>query len=101
MSRQLEQAVEQREQLRRDSLFRALEFGLVGALESYGIEMLGFSIKYQDFSCLMTLRVIKDEQHQVAFVGSDTMTNCVLRADLEARHHRLKFAKDKYHSDET
>lgn len=99
MSRQLEQAVEERERLRSDNLFRALEFGLVGALQTQGIELLGFSMKYQDFSCLLTLRVISEESRKIAHVGSDTMTNCFLKADLEARHHRLRWAEDKYHPD--
>lgn len=96
MTRQLEQKQELRETARRDALIKSLEYGLVGALEHQGIQLLGFAIKYDEFSCLMTLRVIQGGSRAVAFVGSDTITNCILKADMEARHSRLKWRADKY-----
>jgi hypothetical protein len=99
MSRQLEQKQEQRETAKRDALFQALEHGLPGALAFQGIELLGFAIKYGDFDCLMTIKAYVGETRSVCFVGSDTMTNCILKADAEARRGALKWRKDKYHKD--
>lgn len=101
MTRQLEQKQEQRDTARRDALVRTLEFGLVGALEGQGMTFLGFNMKYQDFSCLLTLKAIVEDTHSVSFVGSDTMVNCLLKAELEARHHRLRWKADKYQPHQT
>jgi hypothetical protein len=98
MSRQADLKQEVRETAKRDALVRALEFGIAGALEYQGAELLGFSIRYDSFNCLMTIKAIVDGVHSVAFVGSDTMMNCILKADSEARRHSLHFRQDKYHT---
>lgn len=97
MSRQLELKREQRTTAKHNALVKALEFGLVGALESQGIELLGLAIKYDPFNCLLTLKAIIDDDQVVAFVGSDTIVNCILKADSEARRNSLAWRPDKYH----
>lgn len=101
MSRQLDLQRELRETKKRDALIRALEFGLAGSLENQGIELLGFTIKYSPFNCLLTLRVDNGGSREVAFVGSDTIINCILKADSEANRVALKFRKDKYQPSDT
>lgn len=98
MSRQLEIAQEQRETAKRDSLVKALEFGIVGALESKGVELLGFAIKYDAFNCLLTVRAQVGGVRSVAFVGSDSIINCFLKVQAEALNDELHWRKDKYHS---
>ena len=98
MSRQLDQKRELRETTRRDALIRALEFGLVGALASFGIEMLGFSIKYESFDCLLTLKAEIKGVRSVAFVSSDTIMNVLLKTDSMAANHSLRWRPDRYHS---
>lgn len=97
MSRQLDQKLEEQDTKKRDALYKALEYGLPGALEFQGIILLGFAIKYEPFSCLMTLKGIRHEDREVAFVGSDTITNCIIRASADAARGSLKWRKDKYH----
>lgn len=101
MSRQLDLKREVRETARRDAVIKALEFGIVGSLENQGCELLGFAIKYDEFSCLMTIKGVVDDKHQIAFVGSESIIGCILKADLDARNHRLRWRVDKYHTDES
>ena len=100
MSRQLEQKQEQRETVKRDALIRALEFGLTGALQNQGIELLGFAMKIQPFNCLLTLKADVQGKRSVCFVGSDTVINCFLKADSMASNHSLQWRADQYHSSE-
>lgn len=98
MSRQLEVQSEVRETARRDELVKALDFGIVGALESQGIEMLGFSFKYDAFNCLMTIRAEIQGKKQVCFVGSDSVINAILKCHSDAHNGRLKWKADRYHT---
>lgn len=97
MTRQLDQKAEEREQERRKALVRALEFGLVDGLEKHNILLLGFSFKYDLFNCLMTIKAIVKNVTCVAFIGSDTVINCIVKADREAHQGRLHWRPDKYH----
>lgn len=96
MSRLAEVEIELRDTAKRDALVRALEFGIVGALESQGIEMLGFSFKYDAFNSLMTIRAVVGGVKSVAFVGSDTVINCILKAQSEAQRDGLVWGKCKF-----
>lgn len=97
MSRQLDLEHEVRESARRDQLVQALEYGIVGALESQGIQLLGIAIKYDAFNCLLTLKADIAGERQIAFVGSDSIMNCFLKTQSEARRHALAWRPDKYH----
>ena len=96
MSRQKEIDGEERAAARRIALVKALEYNLVDALHNQGATLLGFALRYDEFSCLMTLKVDINGVKCVAFVGSDTMMNCILKADAEAAGNRLKWKADKY-----
>lgn len=99
MSRQLDIEREVRETAKRDALVRALEFGLVGALETQGIQLLGIAFRYDAFNCLMTVKGYVQDTRSVAFVGSDSFINCILKADSEARRGTLRWRPDRYHTD--
>lgn len=99
MTRQLDVKAEERETARRLELVRALEYKLVGALQNQGIELLGLAIRYEEFNSLLTLKAIVDEVRSVAFVGSDTMMNVILKATSQASRGTLKWRADKYHVD--
>lgn len=101
MTRQLEAKKEQRETARLNALAKALDYGLAGALEAQGIILIGFAIKYDAFNCLMTIRAEFGGVRNVAFVGSDNIINCILKAQSEARGDRLKWRVDKYHETQT
>lgn len=97
MSRQLDIKKEERAVAKRDALVRALEYSFQGALESQGIELVGWAMKYDAFNCLMTIKADIAGSRQVAFVGSDSVINCILKADSEARRNGLSWRADKYH----
>ncbi len=98
MSRQNDVDGEEREKARRIALVKAVEFNLVDALYNQGATLRGFAIRYDEFSCLMTLKVDINGVRFVAFVGSDTIMNCILKADAEAAGNRLRWKADKYHT---
>lgn len=97
MSRQGDAKAEQRESAKQHTLVKALSFGIVDELEFSGIELLGFSFKYDAFNCLMTVKADIAGERQVAFVGSDTLINCILKTYSEARNGGLRWRADQYH----
>jgi hypothetical protein len=101
MSRQLDIKREQRETAKRDALVRALDYSLQGNLESQGIELVGWAVKYDAFNCLMTIKADIAGSRQIAFVGSDNIINCILKADGAARRNDLSWREDKYHKKHT
>lgn len=96
MTRRLDLEKEKRDTFRRTALVKALEFGIVGALENQGIELLGFAFKFDAFNCLMTIKAVIGGDSQVCFIGSDTMMNCILKAQVEASNNTLRWRADKY-----
>lgn len=98
MSRQLDIDREVRETKRRDELVKALEFGIVGGLEHVGIDLVGLSIRYDTFNCLLTLKAEINDKRYVSFVGSDTMINCILKAYGDSACGALKWREDRYHT---
>lgn len=96
MSRQLEIQTEERARVKSEKLVKVLDFALVGALENQGIELLGFAFKYDAYNSLMTIKAVVGGVQSVAFVGSDTLINCILKSESEAANGRLKWREDKY-----
>lgn len=97
MSRQLELEAEERTAKRNQAVVAALDYGLVGALESQGIELIGFAVKHDAYNCLVTVKADIAGVRSVCFVGSDTIANCILKAQAEARRGALRWRPDKYH----
>lgn len=100
MTRQADIKQEEQDTKKRDALYRTLEYSLPGALQHQGIELRGFSIIYDAFSCCMVLKGTRHNKWIVAFIYSDTMTNCLLRADSDASRGTLKWGTDKYAPDD-
>ena len=96
MSRQLEQIQEERATRRRDAVVRALEFELPGSLETKGITLLGFAMKYDAYECLMTLKADVGGKRQKAFVGAGSPIDCILKAVQAAGADRLRWSEDKW-----
>lgn len=101
MTRQLDVQREERETKRRDTLVRALEFGIVGALANQGWTTRGFGIKLNELDCLLTIRVERDGAWYRSFVGSDTIMNCFIKAERQALGNTLSWGKDKYQARQT
>lgn len=98
MSRQSDKKKEERETRRRDALVRALDHGIVDALDLQGIHLLGLSIRHDAYSCLLTIRADIGGVRSVAFVGADSIINCYLKAHTDANSDSLTWTTDKYYA---
>lgn len=101
MSRQVEQVQEERETKRRDALVKALEYSLPGHLETQGITLLGFAVKYDAYECLMTIKADVGGTRKVAFVGAGSVVDCILKAEQAAAANRLRWKVDIYKPSQT
>lgn len=101
MTRQLELEEEVRSTQRRDALYKALDYGFVGALESQGVELLGFSFVFDAYSSRLTIKGVVAGKYSICFVYADSPINCILRAQGEAMRDALKWGLDKYHPSNT
>ena len=100
MSRQMDKRAEDRELRRRIKLVKALEFELAEAVQNLGAELQGFAIRYEEMSCLLTLKADFEGRRHVSFIYSDSMMNCIISATNAAERNRLNWQTDKYHRDE-
>lgn len=100
MSRQMDQQAEERERARRLNLVTALEFGLARAIQQQGAALVGFAIKYDIVSCLMTIKADFDKGRHVSFIYSDSMMNCIVSGTAAAETNRLHWQLDKYHKND-
>lgn len=96
MSRQIDQKGEDRARKKNDRLAKALDYGLVEALDSQGAELLGIAIKHDAYFCLLTIKAEVGGLKMVAFVGSDSIANCFLKAQRDASQGELHWRADKY-----
>lgn len=100
MTRHLDVKQEQRESARQLALVKAIEFELVGSIESQGAQLRGFSMKYVPFNCLLTLRADFQGRWHVAHVASETIPGCFIKASTAARNNALRWSVDKYQPDQ-
>ena len=96
MSRQMDLKAEVRETKKRDALVRGLEISLNASLQFQGAELRGFSIRYGDFDCLLTVKANFEGRWHVANVSSDTMMNVMLKLFADAEKGRLTWRPDKF-----
>jgi len=96
MSRQLELLQEERQAKRHAKLVKVLEFGLIGAFGHTGDVLTGFSVKLEEWECLMTIRAVRDGVPSVAFVASLDLVSTLLKAEREAIRGKLVWRVDKY-----
>jgi hypothetical protein len=96
MTRQLELHAEVRSAKRHKKLIMVLEYGLAGAVGHSGGILTGFSVKISEWECLMTIRAVRGDVPMVAFIGSDDLINCILKAERDAMSDKLKWREDRY-----
>lgn len=96
MSRQLEQQIEERTAKRHANIVRAVEYALQGGVERSGGEYLGFSYKHSPGEGLLVIRAVFPAGLQVAFVGSEDLGGCLVKAVNLANRDGLRWRADKY-----
>lgn len=96
MSRQLDAGIEGRARKRYDALVRALEFELVDELQTGGADLYGFSVKIDDWQCLITLRAFVDGVACVSFVGADNLAGVFVKSAQLAKKGELRWKVDRF-----
>jgi hypothetical protein len=96
MTRQLEQAREDKQKKRDQAVLLLLEGGLEKAVEHAGGELTGFAVRLNGYDCLMTVKVVLAGKAQIAFVGAEDLTACLLKCEREAKADKLQWRADKY-----
>lgn len=97
MTRHLDAEAEENDAKKRDALVKALAYGIHDALEYYGADLRGISIKYDEYNILLTVRAERGGIRAVCFVGSDSMTNALLKLYSDASNDALFWKPDQYH----
>lgn len=96
MSRQLEQVAEDRSARRHQEIVIAVEYGLAAAVERSGGILTGFTIKYRVPDCIMVVKAVLAGRPQVAFVGSDDLGGCLVKAVRLGNSDKLIWRADQY-----
>ena len=96
MSRQLEQAQEDRRDKRNKLILAAVEFALVDAIQRSGGELQGFSVKHSPSETLLTLRVNLAGRSQIAFVGGEDLGSCLIKAVRLGNSDKLNYRASKF-----
>lgn len=96
MSRQLEQVREEKQRRRDNAILLALDGGLVESVSSAGGVLSGFSVSLRGGDCLITIKALLAGRPQIAFVGAEDLTSCVLKVVREAKSDRLRWRDDQY-----
>lgn len=96
MSRQLEQASEDRNHRRQQKILEAVEYGLDRAVQHSGGELTGLAIKYNGGDVLLVVKVVLAGKRQVAFVGADDLGSGLVKVVREGLADRLKWREDRY-----
>jgi hypothetical protein len=96
MTRQLEQSQEDTLRRRYQRLGRAVDGELDDALQADGYELLGFSCKLSGGDCLVTLRLENGVGRFIAFVGSSSLAEALIKATREAKSGGLDYRADRY-----
>jgi len=95
--------VEERTQVdvsrRAAKLEEVLDHGLAGAIAYNGGELTGFSLKIGNVDYLVTLRAFFPAGHRISWVGANSMTEVILKAERLAAGGLLDWLEDKYKQD--
>ncbi len=76
---------------------KALHYGLQGVVAHNGYELLGFSVRLDEWETLITFRAMREGVRWVAFVGAEDLPNCILKAVREGKADKLVWREDKWH----
>lgn len=89
-------ADEARKEKKLIAIGRVCEGGLIGAVKHAGGELIGLSVKLNQYDCLLTLRAVLPAGRMVAFIGADTLATALLKAAREARSDDLNWREDRF-----
>lgn len=96
MTRHLDAEVEERQSRQDAALLKAVHFGLQGAVAHNGYELLGFSVRIDEYECLVTLRAMLEGERVVAFVGAETLAAAFVKVVRDGKRDKLTWRADKW-----
>lgn len=96
MSRQLDQKREDRQSLRQERVGKALCGGLDGALHRSGHEFRGFTVRVGPIETLVVVKASVGKADLVAFVGSSSPADALIKAWNLAVQDKLRWREDRY-----
>lgn len=96
MSRHLEATHEEAVTKHIERTYRCLAGGLATGVNYSGGQLVGLSIKYSDYTVLMTLRAEFPGGRMVCFVGADDLPKAFIKATRKAGQDGLRWRKDRY-----
>lgn len=97
MTRHLDAQVEERQAKQDLALLKAVHFELQGTVAHNGYELLGFSVRLDEWETLITLRAMGEGERLVAFVGAETLAMAFTKAVREGKRDKLVWRVDKWH----
>ena len=77
-------------------LHNALDGGLTEALRQETYDLLGFSVKYDSYECLLTIRVLSNGDRLIGFVGGNCLVDLFIKAEREIKRGKVAFRQDKF-----
>lgn len=96
MSRLLDQQIEEKQLRLNLEIVSAVEFDLVGTVAHLGGVLVGFSVKFGEVDCLMTLRAEFEGIRMVCFVGAPDLGSCLRKSVCEGHQNRLRWREDQF-----
>ena len=96
MTRQMDLIREERQTKRDSAVVRAVEYELEGSVGHAGGTLHGFSVAYRGSDTLLVLRATVAGRRQVAFVGAEDLSGCLVKAVRDAMADRLNWRADRY-----
>lgn len=88
--------LEQAQDRKARRVLRCLDGGLPASIAYSGGALVGLSVKFGAADVLLTLRANFPSGAMVAFVGGETLPNCILKAAREAGRDGLRWREDKW-----
>jgi hypothetical protein len=95
MSR-LDVLLDKRAKLEKEAALLALYGGLEDGVTHAGGVLVGLSIKFNGFDCLLTLKAEFPAGMMVGFVGGDDLPHVIRKAAAEAVRDKVKWRQDKW-----
>jgi len=99
MTRHLDADREDKQARQDAAVVAAVNFGIVNAVQLNGRELLGFSVRLEEWETLITLRAAEGGERLVAFVGAETLPGALLKVVREGKRDKLVWRADEWARD--
>jgi hypothetical protein len=91
--------LDKRAKLEKEATLLALYGGLEDGVSRAGGVLVGLSVKFNGFDCLLTLKAEFPAGMMVGFVGGEDLAHVIRKAAAEAVRDTVKWREDKWRSD--